>query len=113
MTAYVQNMDYWTPDNPNAKHPRITPAPVPNNTQLSSHWMQNVSYLRLKNARFAFDIPSSITQKANIQYAQIYISGHNVITWTGLLDRDPELSHFRGNEYPQQKVISCGLSLTF
>ena len=113
MTAYVQNMDYWTPENPNAKHPRITPAPVPNNTQQSSHWMQSVSYLRLKNARFAYDIPPSITQRANIQSAQIFISGHNVITWTGLLDRDPELSHYRGNEYPQQKVISFGLSLTF
>ncbi len=111
MTANRDNFDYWTPDNLDARHPRLTSAPTTNNTQLSSHWMQDVSYLRLKNFVVAWDLPASLLQKAHLSTFQIYVSGQNLITWTKAKNVDPEMAYDRGNNYPQQKVYSLGVKL--
>ena len=113
MNAYVDNLNYWTPENPNAKHPRVTNAPSTNNSQTSSWWMTNVSYLRLKSATLAYTIPSLLANKIKMQNARVYVSGQNVITWTSLINYDPEMAGAYTNLYPQQKVISVGLNLTF
>jgi len=113
MNAYVDNFNYWTPENPDARYPRITSAPTVNNSQTSSWWMYNVSYLRLKSVTLAYTIPSRITEKIKIHDVRIYVSGQNVITWTDLINYDPEGSSAYGNLYPQQKVISVGLNVKF
>jgi TonB-linked SusC/RagA family outer membrane protein len=110
MSAYVDNMDHWSPENPNAKHPRLTGAPTTNNRQFSSFWMRDASYLRLKNATLSFQIPVTLVQKLGVQSARIYASGQNLLTWTKMIYWDPE-SNFR--TYPQQKVTSLGLNVTF
>lgn len=110
MTAFVENLDYWSPENPNAKHPRITAAPTSNNTQVSSFWMRNANYLRLKNITVSYRIPSDLSKKVGIQRARVYASGQNLLTWTKMVYWDPE-SSFR--VYPQQKVISLGLNVSF
>jgi TonB-linked SusC/RagA family outer membrane protein len=111
-SAYVDNFNYWTPENPNAKYPRMTSVQTVNNTQRSSFWMRNVSYLRLKSATLAYAIPSLITDKIKIQNAKIYVSGQNILTWTSMVNYDPE-SGVYPNLYPQQKLISIGLNITF
>ena len=113
MNAYVDNFNYWTPENPNAKHPRITNAPTTNNSQPSSWWMFNSDYLRLKSATLAYSVPSLITDKISIKNARIYVSGQNVFTWTSLINFDPEGAGAYGNLYPQQKIVSIGLDVTF
>ncbi len=113
MSANKDNFDYWKPDNLNAKNPRLTSAPTTNNTQTSSHWMQDVSYLRLKNATVAFDLPLSFMQKVKLNNAQVYLSGQNLLTWTKVKNIDPEVAYDRGNTYPQQKVVSVGFRLGF
>src|SRR5690606_35525515 len=100
---------YWSPENPNAKHPRITGAPTANNSQASSFWMRDAAYLRLKNATISYRIPESISEKARIHNARVYVSGQNILTWSKLKYWDPE-STFRS--YPQQKVLSFGISLS-
>ncbi len=111
--AFVEHLDYWTPDNPNASNPRLTGGPTLNSQQTSSFWMQDASYLRLKSATFAYTIPSLVSKKIGIQNARIYVSGQNILTWTKLKNYDPENSNFRGHTYPQQKVISVGINTTF
>ena len=113
MSALVENMDYWTPGNPNALNPRITSGPTTNNTQTSSFWMKNGRYLRLKSATFSYIIPSSISRKIGSQNARVYVSGQNVFTWTKLKNFDPESTAPYSNLYPQQKVISVGINITF
>ncbi len=109
--AYAENMDYWTPENPNAKHPRLTAAPTSNNEQMSSFWMGNAAYLRLKNVMLAYDIPSQVTQKIGISHLRLFFSGQNVLTWTPIENYDPEVMDQFG--YPQQKVLSFGVNVTF
>jgi hypothetical protein len=113
MNAYVANFNSWTPDNPNAKYPRITNAPTTNNSQQSSWWMTNVSYLRLKSATLAYVIPSFIISRIKMQSVRVFLSGQNILTWTKLINYDPENAGAYTNLYPQQKVISAGLNISF
>lgn len=110
MNAYKENLDYWTPDNTNARHPRLTGAPTENNRQTSTFWMRDASYLRVKNATLSFSVPNSFSGKIGLQNARVYASGQNMLTWSKMEYWDPE-STFRS--YPQQRVISFGLSLSF
>lgn len=107
-----ENLDYWTPDNTNAKNPRITNAPTNNNTQVSSFWMYDASYLRLKSTTLSFGIPSSTLEKFKIQNARIFVSGQNLLTWSKIKNYDPEIIHGQGYNYPQQRVVSVGINLT-
>jgi len=119
MHAYVDNMDYWTAENPNARNPRLTTAPTANNSQTSSFWMGNAAYLRLKSAILAYNLPAHLTHKIGIQHIQVYASGQNIFTWTKLKNFDPEIgpnSSYIPNggwSYPQQKVLAMGLNVTF
>lgn len=111
MTANRDNFDYWTPENLDARHPRLTSAPTANNTQVSSHWMQDVSYIRMKNFTVAYDVPTKFLDRIKLSSAQLYFSGQNLLTWTTAKNVDPEMAYDRGNDYPQQKVYSIGLKL--
>lgn len=113
MGALQDNLDYWTPENPHARNPRITAAPTTNNTQRSSFWMGNASYLRLKSATLAFRMPQPVCEKIRMKDARIYISGQNILTWTKMRNFDPEISEVNGRNYPQQKVVAIGVNVTF
>jgi TonB-linked SusC/RagA family outer membrane protein len=113
MSALVENMNYWTPENPNALNPRITSGPTTNNTQMSSFWMKDASYLRLKSATFSYTLPSSISGKIGSQHARVYVSGQNIFTWSKLKNFDPESTDPYSNLYPQQQVFSVGANITF
>ncbi len=113
MGAFKDHLDYWTPENTNARNPRITSAPTTNNTQRSSFWMGDAKYLRLKNASLAYSLPADFTEKIKLQHVRVYLSSQNLLTWTSLRNFDPEVSHNRGWNYPQQKVTTIGLNVTF
>ncbi|WP_192579145.1 TonB-dependent receptor [Dyadobacter aurulentus] len=113
MGAFTNHMDYWTPENRNASNPRITAAPTTNNTQRSSFWMGNARYLRMKSATLAYNVPASVAKKIRTQSARIYVSAQNLFTWTPLRNFDPEVGNSLGRGYPQQKVTSIGLNITF
>lgn len=128
-SATTDQMDYWTPENTNASHPRITTQPSTNSTAYSSHWVRNGNYLRLKTVEFGYSIPKFILNKIRIQSARIFLSGQNVFTLTKLKNFDPEMSDTKfsvgmdayrseasnatGWYYPQQKVFTVGANITF
>jgi TonB-linked SusC/RagA family outer membrane protein len=112
-SATRAQMDYWTPQNTDARNPRLTPTPAPNNTQGSSWWLLDASYLRLKTGELGYTIPLRIIQRAKIQSARIYVSGQNLLTFSPIKNFDPEVGAQNGEYYPQQKVITFGLNLTF
>lgn len=118
MSAYKFNFDYWTPENSNASNPRLTSAPTTNNMQTSSFWVGNAAYLRLKSINISYSLPTNLLAKTGLNAARVYISGQNLVTWTDLI-YDPEIgtnTSYDPNSpwtYPQQKVISLGVSLSF
>ncbi|HBL75586.1 MAG TPA: TonB-dependent receptor [Prolixibacteraceae bacterium] len=112
-TAHVENLDYWTTENRNALNPRPTPTPTTNNNRQSSHWVKDCSYLRLKSATLSYKIPASIIQKLRFENATVFVSGQNLLTFTKFTNYDPELSAADANFYPQTKVVSLGVNISF
>ena len=105
--------DSWTPENTNAKYPRVTENGV-SNTQYCDFWLQNSSYVRLKDLQIGYTFPKSALSVLGISKLRVYYSGQNLFTLTGMLDGwDPEAPSGRGNGYPQTTVNSIGVNLTF
>lgn len=111
--AYASNLDYWTPNNRNASHARITPSPTSNNNQQSSYLMFNSRYLRLKSASLSYSVPETISRRVGMQNARVFVSGQNLLTFTPIINYDPEIINSQALDYPQQRVVSFGLNLTF
>lgn len=105
-------LDYWTEDNRDAPTPRW--GNLQQNTKMSSFWVRNASYLRMKNLEIGYTLPAKITKKAKIDVARIYFSGVNLFTATDLVDYDPEkiTNDERNSAYPGAKVYSFGLNIT-
>ena len=111
----LQYKDHWTPENTNAKYPRVYNAPVAHNTATSSHWMRHADYLRLKSMEFGYTLPKKWTEKASMERVRIYFAGQNLWTWTPYMKEkiDPEAGNTDGRYYYQQQAFSFGLNVTF
>ena len=108
-----RHLDRWTPENHNASYPRIT-KDSQINFSTSSFWLQDASYVRLKNISLGYNIPSVLTQKIGIDKVKVYISGENLLTFSGLEGIDPEaLASNRGAYYGNVKKVSLGLKVSF
>lgn len=105
--------DAWTPENPNAKYPRLSTQSAQSGGKFSSFWMRNGSYVRLKTAQIGYNLPKAWLAKANIQRIRVHASGSNLFTWSHLDYLDPEMPSVNQGYYPQQRVYEFGLSLTF
>ena len=112
-TVQEQHKDYWTPENRNAKFPRLAFNET-NNMQNSSFWMKNAAYIRLKNVQLGYALPKNVLRKTPISYLRFYVSGNNLLTidsfWDGF---DVEAPIGNGGYYPQLKTISFGVDLKF
>lgn len=113
-------LNYWTPTNTNTDIPRLDAADYNNNNRLSDRYVENGSYLRLRNAQIGYTLPSSLVQKAMLQNVRIYLSGQNLFTISSYSGIDPEVgqsaSLSRGIDYgiyPQSRVITGGINVTF
>lgn len=109
----------WTEANNNrdAKVPRVYIGSKPNNLFTSDYWLYNASYLRIKVLSLGYNLPSSLLNKVAFDNVRIYFSGTNLFTFSGMnkFSIDPEApSGVRaGLSYPQQKILTLGLNVTF
>ena len=116
--GHVENYyltDTWSPENPDA----YFPAPhistnTKQNVQEQSRYVQNASYIRLKNLTFAYNLPSDLSAKAGLVNASIYFSGMNLWEATSMRKPlDPEVRPTLTQEYYKQRIYSLGLKVTF
>ncbi|MFX1704275.1 TonB-dependent receptor [Chitinophaga sp. CC14] len=108
--------DSWTPDNPDAKYPRLSAYKASlssHNAHANSGWVRDASYLRLKSAQLGYNLPKRWLTRAKVQQVRLYISGFNLITWDKLKYLDPEMPNVNNGFYPQQRMYSGGASITF
>jgi len=108
----------WTPDNPNAYYPRLQAyrSGAPNhNGWANSRYVVDGSYLRLKSAQLGYTINPQLLKEMQVERWRIYISGSNLFTWSSSLLKylDPEMPNVTNGFYPQQRIISVGMNLTF
>lgn len=80
----------------------------------NSFWLQNASYVRMKDLQLGYNVPRSVLNKIGITACRIYYSGQNLFTISGMIKGfDPEMPSGRGNGYPQTVVNSLGVNITF
>lgn len=85
------------------------------NTAVSTWWLQNGSYLRMKNIQIGYTLPKAWLSKIRFQNVRVYFSGDNLLTFTNFfqgLDPERTAQNSRGVIYPQAKVVSFGLKVT-
>ncbi|MET3877109.1 hypothetical protein [Chitinophaga sp. OAE865] len=115
--AYSIATDRWTPENPrqDAFYPRLAygEAENVNNTQASSWWVKDVSFIRLKSAQIAYNLPSSLLQRIGVRNSSVYLQGINLLTFSKFKLWDPELNTDNGSSYPNVRTISLGVNLKF
>nr|WP_232325316.1 TonB-dependent receptor [Pedobacter panaciterrae] len=108
--------DSWTPTNTSASLPRLTTSNgYPQNFQTSSFWIRDASYLRLKNVQVSYSFPSKWVNKAGIDVLKIFVNAQNYLTFSKFKFSDPERNLTRADliEYPNAKIISAGINVTF
>ncbi|MEQ6122514.1 SusC/RagA family TonB-linked outer membrane protein [Reichenbachiella sp. MALMAid0571] len=111
-----QLKESWTPENPNAKFPILSPTSAgSNDIQTSSTYVFDGSYLRLRNINFGYSLPSSLLENILISYARVYFSGQNLITWDKMPDGvDPLVpSGSQGEFYPIVSSYTFGIEVRF
>ena len=108
-------LHHWTTDNPdpNAKYPRLSLAKAENNSQASTFWQKDMSFMRLKNAELGYTLPKKWVQKVGLSTTRIYIQGTNLLTFSSFKLWDPELATANGSAYPNMRSVSFGLNLNF
>lgn len=105
------HMDRWTPDNPNAFFPRMYQTDA-HNFKSSDRWVQNGSYIRLKNVQIAYTLP---LHSRYIRNAQVYVSGQDLWESTEVMNVfDPEVgNNVSATAYPFYRTVSFGLNFQF
>jgi TonB-linked SusC/RagA family outer membrane protein len=125
-------LDSWTPENTDTDIPRLTTSDPNGNlrAQVTSFYVEDGSYLRMKVLQLGYTIPASITSRVGVQKLRFYVSGQNVLTFTKYSGNDPEIGFSRGTNnagterktllinvdfinVPQPKTWLFGVNLTF
>lgn len=119
MAAYPQKVhleryNVVTNPDPNALYPRLTYNTGFNQNTFSTYWMENASYMRLKNVQIGYTFPEKWMKKARIDNLRVYLSGDNLLTVSDFFYAyDPETPVSKGGYYPQVKTVVLGLNITF
>lgn len=102
----------WTPENPDSDIPALTRSDDNNEKRVSTFFVENGSYLKLRNIQIGYNFPESVTKKLAMERLRIYVSAQNLFTiksknFTGV---DPENPNFG---YPIPTNVTFGLNITF
>lgn len=118
----VDQLAAWTPENPNTNVPEARLF-FNNGAQPSSRFIQDGSFVRLRNATLSYNFPKSLTSKAKIQSLRLFVTGQNLLTWTNYIGWDPEVNAddivtniAQGYDFytaPQPRTILAGFNIGF
>jgi len=128
-------LDRWSPENQNTDVPAFIDEVTRRNAGLTStiqlgsgdngrlsRWVEDGSYVRLKNVTLAYNIPKSLSTKIGLAKVRTFVSGTNLLTLTKYTGYDPEVSAYNGNDaqigvdlsnYPTAKTITFGIEVSF
>lgn len=105
-------LNAWTPQNPDSSIPALSRSDLNNEKRVSSYFVEDGSYLKLRNIQFGYVLPQRLSQKIRMQKLRLYLSAQNLLTikskdFTGV---DPENPNFG---YPIATNVTFGLNVTF
>ncbi|MCX2450991.1 TonB-dependent receptor [Pedobacter sp. PLR] len=108
----------WTIDNPSSENPRLsnrgkTYYTDTNNASNNTYWIRSNNYVRLKNVELGYSLSDNISKKLGLTAFRFYLSGLNLATLDKIKIWDPESTNSSSQYYPQARVISAGVKVTF
>ncbi|WP_184545180.1 SusC/RagA family TonB-linked outer membrane protein [Mucilaginibacter sp. FT3.2] len=112
-------LNRWTPDNTTGTVARATNSPVP---QVTDRYIENGSYLKLKNASLGYSFSGGALSKIHAKNLRVYLSAQNLVTITKYKGLDPEVSFYDNDNtkqgidygtYPSVRTFLAGLAVTF
>lgn len=114
-------LNRWTGPGTSNSEPRVNLSDPNQNARISDRFVEDGSYLRLKNIQLAYNFPKAWLQKMHFDKMKIYITGQNLLTFTKYSGLDPEIGNVGGSLeigidrgfYPQARTIMGGVALTF
>lgn len=107
-------LNRWTPQNPSNTYPRVTLDGVRNNIH-SSFYVENASYLRVKNIELGYTLSPAAIKKIGLSSLRIYANVQNAFTFTKFKGFDPEQTtgQTRAEAFPQVRIMTAGLNVNF
>ncbi|MBK8492998.1 MAG: TonB-dependent receptor [Saprospirales bacterium] len=113
-------LDRWTPENPSAEYPRLVSTDPNNNQRPSSFYVEDASFLRLRNLQVGYSLPADLLSKAHLSGLRIYFSANNLFTLTPYKGFDPDIgtngwildTGIDKGYYPSNKTIGGGIKIT-
>ena len=110
-TPTTEQLDYWTPDNPNAYYPRQRFGGG-GNFQSQTKYLQNGAYMRMKQLTLGYSIPKALLSKVRINSLRFYFTGQNLFEFTKMIKSyDPEQPDRKG-DYPLDRAFSFGVQVS-
>ncbi len=120
-------LDRWTGEGTSTSVPRYTWSDLNNNYRVSDLYIEDGSYVRVKNVQLGYTMPSKILEKMGAETWRIYVSAENILTFTKYTGVDPEIGSLLDEDgvpnafdigidravYPQAKTFRVGTSILF
>lgn len=105
----------WTQPGDNATHPKARVGGNRLSNEVTSRYLEDGSYLRIKNISISYPLPAKVVKKMRLQSFRVWISGDNLYTFTKFSGMDPEVgvNGLFSYNYPVSRVFSCGIDVKF
>lgn len=106
--------DHWSENNRslNPFWPRLSENVMTNNSQNSTYWLKDGTFLRLKTAELGYTFPERVSDRLRVKTFRVYLSGVNLLVWSKFKLWDPEMAG-NGLGYPVQRVYNLGINIIF
>ena len=116
----VSALERWTGEGSTNEHPRISHLDANQNNRVSDRFIEDGSFLRIKNLQIGYSLPDRVVEKMNIGKFRCYLSASNLLTWTNYSGLDPEIGSRGTLEigidrgfYPVSRNFIAGINVTF
>jgi TonB-linked SusC/RagA family outer membrane protein len=121
---WFEDIDNVTLSNPNTQIPRAGRSQPYNNSRISTRYIEDGSYLRIKNIALGYTLPANLVKKMQVESIRVYANIQNLLTLTKYTGYDPEVGvnpqdakgytfGFDMGRYPSPRVISFGINVSF
>ena len=100
-------------DNSNAIFPVVHAGNSANNYQVSTLYMRNANYLKLKTAEFGYNFRKELVKKVGIESLRLFLNGNNLFCIDNVKIVDPETENMEVSRYPSQRAVTVGLQIGF
>ncbi len=125
LTNFRSNISPWTTTNTNTSDPRLglesgDQGIISNNFGYTDRWLENASYVRMRNVEIGYTLPKALLNTLKIRNARVYVSGQNLFTITRYTGLDPDVTGANIQErgvdnghWPSPRVVSVGVNCDF